>query len=246
MSWRTFDPQSAAREAVEAARNAVGERLVSATLYGSAAMGTFHSSRSDLNVAFVLTTLDAEILQALGPAHRVWLKRRLVRPLLLTPEILATSLDTFPLEYALIRAHHTPLHGPDPFAALVVDRAALRLQVERTLRTQSLALAWSYLDASRTPAGARHWALRAGTAIAASASGLLHLVGETIPAARVDLAAKVSVRFGIAAEPLQQILLPPGERPPVESSALFAGARDVVQRLLDAAERFDATPESRS
>ncbi len=246
MSWRRFDPQSAVRDAVEAARSAVGERMVSATLYGSAATGTFHPSRSDLNVAFVLTTLDAALLQALAPAHRIWRKRRLVRPLLLTPEILATSLDTFPLEYVLIRAHHVPLHGPDPFAALVVDRAALRLQVERTLRTQSLALAWSYLDAVRTPGGARHWAMRAGTAIAASASGLLHLVGETIPTTRIDLAAKTALRFGISAESLQQILLPPGERPPLESAALFAGARDVVQRLLDAAERFDATPESKS
>ena len=246
MSWRTFDPKGAAREAVEAARNAVGEKLESATLYGSAAMGTFHQDRSDLNVALVFTTLDAALLGALGSANRVWRKRRLVRPLLLTREILATSLDTFPLEYTLIGAHHEALHGPDPFAAMSVERHALRLQVERTLRTQSMALVWSYLDAARTPTGARHWATRAGTAIAASASGLLHLAGETIPAARHDLAAKASLRFGIPAESLQQVLLPPGERPPIESAALFAGARDVVHRLLDAAERLDATPERSS
>ena len=243
MSWRVFDPKSAAREVVEAARQAAGERLVSATLYGSAAMGTFHQDRSDLNVAFVLRGLDAETLQSLETANRVWRKKRLVRPLLLTPDTLAASLDTFPLEYTLIRAHHEALHGPDPFAALAVDRGSLRLQVERTLRTQSLALAWSYLDAARTPSGARHWATRAGTAIAASASGLLHLAGEAIPATRLDLAAKTAATFDVPVGSLQQVLLPPGERPPLESAALFAGASDVVHRLLNAAERLDATPE---
>lgn len=246
MSWRSFDPKTAAREAVEAARSAVGDKLVSATLYGSAAMGTFHQDRSDLNVAFVFTALDSSLLGALGSAQRVWRKRRLVRPLLLTRAILDTSRDTFPLEYTLIGAHHEALHGPDPFAALVIERHALRLQVERTLRTQSLALAWSFLDAARSPSGARHWAMRAGTAIAASASGLLHLAGEAIPAPRHDLAVRTAARFGISAESLHQILLPPGERPPIESSALFAVASDVVQRLLEAAEHLDATPERKS
>ncbi|HEU4725707.1 MAG TPA: hypothetical protein VFU59_10485 [Candidatus Eisenbacteria bacterium] len=243
MNWRRFDPKEAAREAVNAATSAVGGRLVSATLYGSAAMGTFHPDRSDLNIAFVFSALDAVLLRDLEPANRVWRKKRLVRPLLLTPESLAASRDTFPLEYTLIVAHHEALHGPDPFAGLPLDRAALRLQVERTLRTQSLALAWSYLDATRTPSGARHWATRAGTAIAASASGLLHLAGETIPASRIDLAAKTAATFDVPASSLQQVLLPPGERPPLESAALFAGASDVVHRLLDAAERLDATPE---
>jgi len=200
--WGKFDPKSAAREAVEAARQAVGDRLESATLYGSAAMGTFHPGRSDLNVAFVFASLEGELLDALRPAHRAWRKRRIVRPLLLTRAILETSRDTFPLEYLLIKAHHENLHGPDPFAAIAVERSALRLQVERTLRTQSLALAWSYLDAAGTPSGARHWAMRAGTAIAASACGLLHLKGEAVPATRRDVAAKTAAgvrhRGGIA------------------------------------------------
>ena len=246
MGWRTFDPKAAAREAVEAARSAVGDKLENATLYGSAAMGTFKQDRSDLNVAFVFATLDAALLESLRSAQRAWKNRRLVRPLLLTREILETSRDTFPLEYTLIRAHHEALHGPDPFAAIAIDRHALRLQVERTLRTQSLALAWSYLDAARTPIGARHWAMRAGTAIAASASGLLHLAGEAIPAARHDLAVRSSARFGISVDALHQILMPPGERPPIESSALFAVASDVVHRLLEAAEHLDATPERKS
>jgi hypothetical protein len=206
-------------------------------------MGTFDAGRSDLNVAFVFASLDGDLLHALRPAHRVWRKRRVVRPLLLTRAILETSLDTFPLEYLLIKAHHEPLHGPDPFATIAIDRGALRLQVERTLRTQSLALAWSYLDTAGTPGGARHWASRAGTAIAASACGLLHLAGAaSIPAARQDVASACAASFGIDAGALERVLLPPGRRPAAESRELFATARDVVQRLLETAERLDGAP----
>ena len=244
--WGSFDPKRAAREAVGAARQAVGDRLESATLYGSAAMGSFHPGRSDLNVAFVFASLEGELLDALRPAHRAWRKRRIVRPLLLTRTILETSRDTFPLEYLLIRSHHENLHGPDPFSAIAVERSALRLQVERTLRTQSLALAWSYLDTAGTPGGARHWAGRAGTAIAASACGLLHLNGAEIPATRHELAAMAAAAFGIPEDSLLRVLLPPGERPAVETTALFGSARDVVQRLLEAAERMDGPSERKS
>jgi len=243
MGWRTFDPRTAAAEAVDAARRASGEKLVSATLYGSAAMGTFDPDRSDLNLAFLFTSLDGALLESLRPARSAWRKRRVVRPLLLTHEILETSRDTFPLEYLLIQAHHEPLTGPDPFASIAIEREALRLQVERTLRTQSLALAWSYLDAAVTPSGARHWATRAGTALAASVSGLLHLSGEAVPAGRRVLAARAAARYGISEEALLAVLLPPAERPAMEQAALFGSARLVVDRLLDAAQRLDASPE---
>jgi predicted nucleotidyltransferase len=246
MAWKRFDPKVAARDAVAAARGAVGDRLSSAVLYGSAAMGTFDTGRSDLNVAFVLEALDAPTLEALRPAHREWTRLRLARPLLLTGAILAESRDTFPLEYLLIRTFHEPLHGPDAFAGLTIERAALRLQVERTLRTQSLLLSWSYLEGAGSATGARHWAQRAGTSIAASVAGLLHLAGETIPAPRAELAARAAARFGVPEGALRDVLLPPGDRNRIEASTLFDEARDCLKRMLDAVERMDASPESKS
>jgi len=244
MARKRFDPQGAAREAIAAARAAIGEQLESATLYGSAVMGTFDADASDLNLALVLGALDPPTLGALRSARGVWTRSRLVRPLLLTRSILATSRDTFPLEYLLIRTFHQTLEGDDPFASIVIERPALRLQVERTLRTQSLALAWSYLDAPETAADARRWAARAGTAIAASVSGLLHLVGEPIPAVRSELAARAAARFDAPERALHDVLLPPAERPRVDTTTLFTEARECLQRLLDAAERLDVPPET--
>ena len=236
---KRFQPAEAAKEAVDAAKTAVGERLLAAALYGSAARGEFDLAHSDLNIVFVFTTLGTAELEALRHAHRVWAPRRVLRPLLLARTSLEQSQDTFPLEYLLLREWHRPLHGPDLFASIRVERATLRIQVERILRAQEMGLAVSYVALANTPNGARHWASQASRAIGASASGLLHLVGETIPARRQELAERCAERFGVDREALQALLTRDRSRPRVEAPRLLESARLLVERLLTTVEQLD-------
>lgn len=238
MTKKAFDPAEAARGAVDAARAAVGERLVAATLYGSAAGGEFHPEHSDVNVGFVFTVLGSDELTALRGAHEAWAARRVVRPLLLARKSLDQSHDTFPLEYLLIRERHRALYGPDLFASIPIERAALRAQVERVLRAQELGLAVSYVAMAGTPEGARRWASQASSAIAASASGLLHLNGEPIPATRAELAVRCAARFGVEQETLAALLRRDG--PVIPANRLLDSAQALLTRLLDEVERLDA------
>ena len=77
---KRFDPMDAAQESVAAARTAVGERLLAAALYGSAARGEFDSAHSDVNVIFVFTALGTSELEALRHANRTPHARLLRRP----------------------------------------------------------------------------------------------------------------------------------------------------------------------
>jgi len=238
MWMKRFDPESAAREAVQAARRFVGDRLVSATLYGSAASGEFRP-HSDVNVAFVFTTLGAPELEKLRGARASWEGRRVVRPLLLSADSLDQSRDTFPLEYLLIRERHVAIYGPDPFAGIAVDRAALRGQVERVLRAQELGLALSYISLASTPAGAKRWAARAASALAASASGLLFLTEGAVPATRRETAERCAGRFGVDQAVLLSLLT--HERPggaSVPATHLLDSALALLQRLLQEVERL--------
>lgn len=238
--WLTrFDPIEAARAAVEAARRAVGDRLHAAALYGSAARGEFDAAHSDVNVIFLFDVLGTEELDALRRAHRTWARRRVIRPLLLSRKSLKESQDTFPLEYLLLREWHRTLHGPDLIASLVVERSALRSEVERVLRAQELGLTMSYVALASTPGGARHWAATAARAIGASASGLLHLVGEPLPARRAELAERCASRFGVDRDSLLALLTREQARPRIEAPRLLESARLLVERLLDEAERLD-------
>jgi len=243
MLKRRFEPEPAAARAVAAAREAVGDRLVGATLYGSAIGDGFDPAHSDVNVAFVLSALTPAELDSLRGAHREWRKSRITRPLLLTRDTLARSLDVFPLEYLLIREHHRTLFGEDCFAGLAIERPALREAVERVLRAQELAVAWTYLALADTPSGARHWAARSGTAIAASASGLLYLAGDPIPVTRPELASRCAARFGIMAEEMLLLLdRRPESRAPIEVKRLLGSAQGILTRLTDAVDALDSEP----
>ena len=238
MWGRRFEPKSAARQAVLAAREAVGDRLLGATLYGSAYTGDFDPRHSDLNVAFVFSALGPAELESLRPAFRRWTRLRLARPLLLSKEDLLRSLDTFPLEYLLIREHHETLEGHDHFAGLAVDKTALRSEIERLLRTQELGLNWTYLAFAGTSPGAKAWMARAGAALSASASGMLYLIEGAVPRTRADLIERCVARLNLPPTELQLLMR---RSHGAESSRVLTAAHAILSRLIDEVERLDAS-----
>jgi hypothetical protein len=236
-----FDPRSAARRAVGAAQSAAGQKLRGATLYGSAAGGEFHPEYSDVNIAFVFSSLDAAELAALRRAYGTWQSCRVVRPLLLSEETLRRSQDAYPLEYLLIRECREPLHGTDFFGPLTFDREALRLEVERVLRAQELGLGLSYVALAGTRGGAKLWALQASNAIMASASGLLRLCGEPIPRSRRGVAERCAALFSVDGEAFARLLtIRDRKRERVDAVLLLDSALKILHQLLESAERITA------
>ena len=89
----------------ERLKTALGDRLVSLILYGSAAMGDHLDRISDLNVLCVLERITTAELAKSEPVFRWWLERGNPAPLLLTREEVGTSADCFPMEYHDMREH---------------------------------------------------------------------------------------------------------------------------------------------
>jgi hypothetical protein len=108
-----------------------------------------------------------------------------------------------------------------------------------------MGLGWSYVALAGTRGGARHWALRASTAIAASACGLLHLAGEAVPARRREVAERASARFGLDSAAFIGLLgMREAGRTRVEARLLLDAARQILSGLLEAAEAHSAAPQS--
>jgi len=237
-----FDPKRAASRAVEAARREAGDALRGATLYGSAATGEFHPAHSDVNVAFVFSELGTPQLSALRRAYREWHRCRVIRPLLLSEDSLRRSLDAYPLEYLLIREARAHLTGTDYFGSLELDRAALRLEVERVLRAQELGLGLSYVALAGTRGGARLWAAQASNAVAASASGLVHLAGEPVPRTRRDVANRCAALFQVDGGAFTRLLtIRDRNRERVDTVELLDSALNILTRLLESVERLAPT-----
>ncbi len=119
---------------------ALGDRLVSVVLYGSAAAGDHHEGFSDLNVLCVLSQVTTSELAQSEPVFRWWREKGNPSPLLLSEHEVATSTDCFAIEFHDIKAHHRILQGKDVISQLVVDDSFYRAQVEHDLRAKVLRL----------------------------------------------------------------------------------------------------------
>lgn len=127
-------------ELIRRLNSALGDHLVSAILYGSAAMDDWHEHSSDLNVLCVLDRLSSAELAAVEPVFHWWRDQRNPPPLLMSEEEVRTSTDCFPIEFHDMQEHRRLLHGSDVIASLTVDRSFYRAQVEHELRAKQIRL----------------------------------------------------------------------------------------------------------
>lgn len=125
---------------VEKLKTALGERLVSAILYGSAAMGDWHQRSSDLNVLCVLDGITPTELAKSEPVLRWWREQGQPAPLLLTAEEVSSSTDCFAMEFHDMQEHRRVLHGSDVIQGLTVENRFYRAQVEHELRSKQIRL----------------------------------------------------------------------------------------------------------
>ncbi len=141
---------------------ALGDGLVAAVLYGSAARGTYVKGRSDLNVLIILRDASAEALRPAAPVLADWVKAGEPAPLVFSEAEWRASADVFPIEIEDMREAHRLLRGADVFAGLATTRADLRQELEREVRGKLLRLRTEY--AAAAPSGKALARLLVGTA----------------------------------------------------------------------------------
>jgi len=128
-------------------QNALGQRLKSVVLYGSAVRGDFIPGRSDLNFMVVVDNLDFQVLASLAGKVRHFWRKRISTPLVVDEHYIRRSLDVFPLEFSEMKTAYRVVSGNDPLADLVIAPADLRLQCEAELKRKLLLLREACLDA---------------------------------------------------------------------------------------------------
>jgi hypothetical protein len=163
-------------EFVADARTALGETLQSIVLFGSAAENRIRAT-SDVNVAIVLAAYDAARMDALRPGiERAHAAVRLEVLWLLGTELTAAA-EAFAVKFTDIVRRHRTLHGPDPFAALVVSRQATIARLRQVLLNQLLRMRAAYaVDGGREERLALRVADAAGP-LRVSAAEILELEG---------------------------------------------------------------------
>ncbi len=179
---------------------ALGGRVVSFLVYGSAARPGAAASRGSVDTLLIADGVDQGLLGALASAVAPWVAAGHPPPIVLSEAEWHASADAFAIEYEDIRSAYRLVAGRDPWPGVTVQREDVQRQLEHELVGKLVRLRQGYV-------GAEGDAGRLTALVAGSASGFLtmlrttlRLAGTPVPAtpAEVVLAAAAIVGFPAA------------------------------------------------
>ena len=147
-------------------------------LFGSIAAGSFDPQRHTARSVLVLEHVDLSLLRNLAQQGVKFGKTRIAAPLIMTPDYIKSSLDTFPLELIDIQQNHIALFGEDYFKDLSFDDGHVRLQCERELKTILIGLRQGLLAAAGREKFVGALEQDVGEGLVRTLRGLLWLKGQ--------------------------------------------------------------------
>lgn len=116
-------------------RSLAGAQARALTLFGSVAAGAFDPKSHTARSVLIVEDIDLEMLRRLAKEGPKFGKVRIAAPLIMTPGYIATSLNTFPLEFLEIQQHHICVFGSDYFEGILLSESDVRHECERELKT---------------------------------------------------------------------------------------------------------------
>lgn len=117
-----------------------GDHLKAVAIVGEA-------DEAPIRTVVVLDEIDLDLVRQLGAQGAALGRLGLQAPLLMTPDYIRASLDTFPIELLEIQQRHVTVLGEDFFAPLVFKKSDVRLQLERELKREMLLIRQGVLSA---------------------------------------------------------------------------------------------------
>ncbi len=146
-----FISKQTPQEYTEQIKAALGPRLLSLVLYGSAATGEHNTQHSDYNLMVVVEHWGILELNLIAKITHRWLVDGNPPPLLFTLNRLQSSADCFPIEMLDIKQGYKVLHGADVIKDIKVLPVHLRLIAERELKSLNIQLRQNFIFAEGKP-----------------------------------------------------------------------------------------------
>jgi len=141
------------REYVEALLQVLGQDAEAVLAFGSVTGPDYVPGESDVNLAFLVRTVEFSLLERCLSPVSAGFKKRIVAPLFLTKEYIARSQDVFPVEFLDMRETGVLLYGEDFLAGLELAPAWLRLECEQQLKSSLLRTRQAFLEIGRSKGG---------------------------------------------------------------------------------------------
>jgi predicted nucleotidyltransferase len=230
------NPIEYAKKAIEEYRSLYGSDLVSVILFGSAAGGDFNPEKSDINLLIVLTSMDIELISRSADIQIKYLRKRFSKPLFMDKEYIASSCDSYPMEFFDMKERYEVLAGEDVLSSVLPGIDHLRLQVERELKGKWLHLLDEYTFACKNRKQLVQLTQLSLRAFAPVFRALLKLKDTPVPVAKKELLFAVESVYSIDNRPFQNMeeICKTGNF--AELKTKFTDYSRAVKKLIDAIE----------
>lgn len=217
----------------EKLKELAGDNARSLTLFGAIAAGTFNPRSHTARSVFVVAAVDLDMLHQLARQGPRLGKARIAAPLIMTPDYIAESLDTFPLEFLEIAQRHICVFGEDYFRELSLQAADVRHQCERELKTIQIGMRQALLAAAGRDKALTTVELDVAERLLRSLRGLLWLHGDTGAKPAPDVVTAVEEGIQRKLPGLRGAVAEHGNHGWEEFKTLYADV-DALRNLIDA------------
>ena len=185
---------------------ALGEKLQSVVIYGSAADGDRSKKYSDVNLFCVVESPTAATLALANGVVRRWERSGNPPPHFFGPEHIDRSLDVFPIEFLDMQSQRKVLMGRDPLADISVDPKNLRHQCESELKGKLIHLRAFYAANCHKPRRIARMMLTSFPSFLAAFRASIRLMGEKPPADARAIVELLAQRIDFEPAPLLEIV----------------------------------------
>ncbi len=222
-------------------REIYGDGLVSVILYGSGAGKEYRPGKSDLNFLIVLSEEAIDHLDRALKAVSRWRTKGVATPLFMTRPFIASSLDSYPLEFLNMQNGYVLVYGEDVLRDLSFEPCHLRLQCEREIMGKLLLLRERFLETGGRPRRLRDLIAESITALISIFGGLLYLKGRQIPPSRREVVEALAREFPVGAGVFMRCLdiKEGGKVPSSEMQDIFMAYLAEVRRLRGVVDELE-------
>ncbi len=199
------NPNNIVDRLVEDFNRVAGGRILSITMYGDAVSHEYRPGESKVDILIVLNDVSMDVLTAFSRVQAFWMRRGISSPLYLSPVLIESLIDIFPLEFLDMRHAYRVLYGEDFLADLRIKKNSLRLQCERELACLALHLRLEFVGACRDARKMKKTLALSMRRLNPILKGILAVYERKIPTSSTDLISAVEDICGLEASVLYNL-----------------------------------------